>query len=481
VDALVYARAQMGLSLAFHIVFAAAGVALPLFMVIADALWMRTRDPEYRELAQRLAKGTGVLFAVGAVSGTVLSFELGLLWPGFMARFGDLIGLPFALEGFAFFAEAIFLGIYLYGRDRVGERFHLFAGIMVAVGGAASAFFVTLVNAFMNGPAEAVLTAAAAAAANAANAAAGGGAGGGATAAIDPVAAMWSPSWRTQTVHVLLASYEAAAFAMAAIHAALLLRDRGRSLHRKALGIALAVAAVTAVLQPLSGDRSAKHLATAQPLKLAAIEAQFRSEAGAPLRIGGLPDVEAGRVGAALEIPGGLSFLAFGDRHARVEGLEAFPRHLWPPVVKVHLAFQVMISIGVALAALGLVTAALALRRRGLPDGRPFLLAVVAAGPLGFVALEAGWLVTEWGRQPFIVKELMLTAEAVTPVPHRAWPFWVFTGVYVFLGFAVAYLLAKQIRAAHDAGGSGPAAPSSSTPPAGPPPPAAQGGAHAAV
>lgn len=436
-SALVYARAQMGLSLAFHIVFAAAGVALPLFMVIADALWMRTRHPAYRELSQRLAKGTGILFAVGAVSGTVLSFELGLLWPELMARFGAVIGVPFALEGFAFFTEAIFLGIYLYGRDRVSERFHLFSGVMVAASGAASAFFVTLVNAFMNGPAGVV----------AGTAAAG-------SFAADPLVAMWSPSWRTQTVHVLLASYEATAFAMAGIHAFLLLRDPGRALHRKALAIALTVAAITAVAQPLSGDRSAKHIATAQPLKLAALEAQFATENGAPLRLGGWPDVDERRVRGALEIPGGLSFLAFGDSKARVRGLEQFPRDQWPPVARVHLAFQTMVGAGSMLAALAVVAAALAVRRRRLPDQRLFLMALVGAAPLGFVALEAGWLVTEWGRQPWVVRGLMRTADAMGPLDHGSWPFWIFTLIYLFLAFAVVYLLSKQIRAAHRSGRS---------------------------
>ncbi|MEP6653310.1 MAG: cytochrome ubiquinol oxidase subunit I [Myxococcales bacterium] len=430
VDAILYARAQMGLSLAFHIVFAAAGVALPLLMVIADALWMRTRHPAYRELSERLAKGTGVLFAVGAVSGTVLSFELGLLWPMFMQRFGALVGLPFALEGFAFFTEAIFLGIYLYGRGRVTDRFHLFAGIMVAVSGAASAFFVTLVNAFMNGPAETVARLGVGA---------------------DPVAAMWSPSWRTQTVHVLLASYEATAFAMAGIHAALLLRDPRRELHRKALAIALSVAAVAALAQPLSGDRSAKHIAVAQPLKLAAAEALFQTTAAAPLHLGGWPDVDRHQVSGALEIPGALSFLAFGDTAAPVRGLLEFPRDEWPPVARVHLAFQVMVGAGSTLAALAVLAAALAIRRRQLPDGRKFLLAVVVASPLGFVALEAGWLVTEWGRQPWVVRGLMRTAEAVGPATHGGWPFWTFSLIYLFLGAAVAYLLVKQIGAAHRA------------------------------
>jgi cytochrome d ubiquinol oxidase subunit I len=413
--ALDLARAQMGLSLAFHIVFAAVGVALPLLMAIADFLHLRTGDPDYRTLSRQLAKGTGILFAVGAVSGTVLSFELGLLWPGFMARFGALVGLPFSLEGFAFFTEAIFLGIYLYGRDRVRPTLHLLAGVAVAASGAASAFFVTLVNAFMNGP-----------------------------GGLDPVHAMFSPSWLPQTLHVLIASYQATAFAMVGIHAALLLRAPASTLHRKALGIALPVACVTAVIQPLAGDLSARHVATHQPAKLAAMEGHFRTEASAPLRIGGLPDPERRRTRFALEIPGGLSLLAFGDRHHPVQGLDAVPRADWPPVIRTHLAFQAMVGAGTAMAALALLTVFLALRRRLY--GRRHLLALVAGSPLGLVALEAGWMVTEWGRQPWVVRGLLRTADAVTPFHHLGPGFFTFTLVYLFLGAVVLVLLFGQIR-----------------------------------
>ncbi|MDB4981900.1 MAG: Cytochrome d ubiquinol oxidase subunit, partial [Myxococcales bacterium] len=254
-EPLTYARAQMGVSLAFHIVFAAVGVALPLLMVLADVCWLRTRDEDYLVLSKKLAKGTSILFAVGAVSGTVLSFELGLLWPTFMGTFGEAVGLPFALEGFAFFTEAIFLGIYLYGRGRVSERFHLFSGVAVAVSGAASAFLVTLVNAFMNDPAGLIDIAR------------------NGRPHFDPLVAMWSPSWGVQTMHVLLSCYEATAWAMVGVHAFFLLRVPTRAFHRKALALALPVACLAALVQPLSGDRSAKHVALAQPWKLAAAEA----------------------------------------------------------------------------------------------------------------------------------------------------------------------------------------------------------------
>ena len=441
-DPLTYARAQMGLSLAFHMVFASVGVALPALMVVADICWLKTRDAEYLELAKRLAKGTSVLFAVGAVSGTVLSFELGLLWPRFMGTFGAAIGLPFALEGFAFFTEAIFLGIYLYGRGRVSERFHLFSGVTVAVSGALSAFLVTLVNAFMNDPAGLL-----------------DGSGVGGAPRFAPLAAMWSPSWPFQTVHVLLSCYQATAWAMVGVHAFFLLRDPRRGLHRKALAIALPLACLTALVQPLSGDFSAKHLAVAQPSKLAAAEALMRTTRAAPLHVGGWPDLETGEIRGALSIPGGLSFLAHGDANAVVIGLDQTPPADRPPVLATRTAFQVMVGAGTAMAGVAALVGAFALRRRrrraagGAPPPWPraLLLALVAASPLGFVALEAGWLVTEWGRQPWIVRGYLRTVEAVTPFPYKAAPFWLFTLVYVFLGVTVAVLLAKQIVAVHRA------------------------------
>jgi len=443
-DGLIYARAQMGLSLAFHIVFAAVGVALPLLMVLSDLRYAKTRDPDYLELSKRLAKGTGILFAIGAVSGTVLSFELGLLWPRFMGTFGEAIGLPFALEGFAFFTEAIFLGIYLYGRGRVSERFHLFSGVAVAASGAASAFFVTLVNAFMNDPAGVVE------------------AGRAGTLTFEPLRTMWSPSWPFQTVHVLLSSYQATAWAMVGVHALFLLRDPLRGLHRKALGLALPLACVTALVQPLSGDRSAKHVALAQPSKLAAAEALMRTTRAAPLHVGGWPDLATGEIRGAISIPGGLSFLAHGDPDAMVIGLDQTPLADRPPVVATRTAFQVMVSAGTAVAGVAALAGLIALRRRRRRDlgpwPRPVLLALVAASPLGFVALEAGWLVTEWGRQPWIVRGYLRTADAVTSFPYKAAPFWLFSVVYLFLGVAVAYLLGKQMVAVHRAARDGGAA-----------------------
>jgi cytochrome d ubiquinol oxidase subunit I len=428
-DHLTYARAQMGFSLAFHMLFAAVGVALPLFMVIADVLYRRTGDRDWLEFSKRMAKGTAILFAVGAVSGTVLSFELGLLWPNFMGTFGDVIGLPFAMEGFAFFTEAIFLGIYLYGRGRIPAGLHLAAGIGVAVSGMASAFFVTLVNAAMNLPAGFRMV-------------------DGLPVDIDPLAAMFSPPWKHETLHSLLACYQATAFALAGIHAAVLLRHPKSSLFRKAFAVSLAVASITAVLQPLAGDFAARAIAETEPIKLAAAEAHFKTQTHAPLRIGGVPDVKTGEVRYGIEIPSGLSLLAAHDPAAEVKGLEDFPREDWPPVASTHYAFEVMVGAGSAMALLGVVSAFLAWRKKGVPDSRRFLWAVVASGPLGFIALEAGWLVTGLGRQPWIMHGAMRTRDAVTPFPHLLPPFWTFTVLYLFLGVAVVYLLFRQLRSA---------------------------------
>ncbi len=435
---LLAARWLFGLSLVFHIVFAAVGVAMPLLMVLAEWRWRRTGSAVHLDLARRWAKGVAILFAVGAVSGTVISFELGLLWPRFMAFAGPIIGMPFSLEGFAFFAEAIFLGIYLYGWGRVGPRLHLASGVVVAASGAASAFFVTLANAWMNVPAGFELRA-------------------GAAADVRPLVAMFPPGWAHEVIHVVLSSYVATGFAVAGIHALRLLR-RSSAIDRAALTLALLVGGVAAVLQPISGDFSARQVALTQPVKLAALEGQFRTERGAPLRLGGLPDPDAETTRFAVEIPRGLSLLAFHDADAEVKGLSDFPREVWPPVRRVHLAFQVMVGLGTLLAALAAVGLWFAVRRRPWP--RSYLRALAIAGPGGFVALEAGWLVTEWGRQPFTVRDVLTTAQSVTPVARLVVPLVVFVAVYVLLGIVTAVLLHRQIAATpatpgRDEGGGG--------------------------
>jgi cytochrome d ubiquinol oxidase subunit I len=423
---LLAARSQMAISLGFHIVFAAVGIAMPLLMVIAEDRWIRLGDEASRLLARRWAHGTAILFAVGAVSGTVLSFELGLLWPTFMAFAGPIFGMPFSLEGFAFFIEAIFLGIYLYGWNRVAPRLHWAAGVLVALSGVLSGVFVVIANGWMNTPTGFRMV-------------------DGHAVDVDPWAAMRNPAAPTEILHMSLAAYLSVGFAVATIHAWRLLAEPENLFHRRALAIALSVGGVTAVLQPLSGDLSARQVAEHQPVKLAAMEGQFQTERSAPLRIGGWPDEEAERTRFAIEVPYGLSLLAFHDPQAVVRGLDSVPRSDWPPVRVVHVAFQVMVGCGTALAGVSALGAFLAWRRRGLPDQRWFLRLVTLCGPLGFIALEAGWTVTEVGRQPWIVRGVFRTADAVTPMPGLVVPLVTFTTVYVFLGFVVVFLLRRQV------------------------------------
>jgi len=423
---LLAARSQMAMSLGFHILFAMVGVAMPVLMVVAERRWQRTGDHIYLDLAHRWAKGTAILFAVGAVSGTVLSFELGLLWPAFMEQAGAIIGMLFSLEGFAFFTEAVFLGVYLYGWERISPRAHLAAGCAVAVSGMLSGVFVVIANAWMNAPTGFRWV-------------------DGRPVDIDPIAAMMNPAAFPQVLHMTLAAYAATGLVVAGIHALPLLRQPRNAFHRRALSVALLIGAPAALLQPVSGDLSARFVAHWQPVKLAAMEGHFKTERGAPLRIGGWPDEAAGETRYAIEIPYGLSLLAFEDPTAEVKGLLDFPRQDWPPVAIVHVAFQVMVGLGSYMALVSAAALWLMWRRRELTRHRWLLRALVLAAPMGFICAEAGWIVTEVGRQPWIIHGIMRTAEAVTPMPGLVVPFLVFTGLYAGLGVVVAWLLHQQV------------------------------------
>jgi cytochrome d ubiquinol oxidase subunit I len=430
---LLAARSQMALSLAFHIVFAAIGVGLPALILSSHGLWLKTGEGVYLRLTRAWSKGLAVFFAVGAVSGTVLSFELGLLFPRFMEVAGPLVGMPFSLEGFAFFTEAIFLGIYLYGWDRVPRAAHFGSAVVVAVSGAASALFVLSVNGWMNAPRGYVPAV------------------DGSAATVDPVAAMFNPFWLANTVHMLLAAYAATAFGAAAVHAWRLLRHPDADMHRKALRITVGLGALAALLQPLSGDVSARMVADLQPAKLAAMEAHFETGPCAPLRIGGVPDVDTRSVRWSIDVPCGLSVLVARDPAAVIPGLDRIPRDEWPPVTVVHVAFQIMVAIGTYLAAVGLWGAWKIIRRRPLERPRAYLWALIAAGPLAFVAIEAGWTVTEVGRQPWVIYGMMRTEDAVTPMPGLVVPFTTFTLLYLFLSVVVVVLM-RRIAHAEDEG-----------------------------
>lgn len=423
---LLAARSQMAMSLGFHIIFAVLGIGMPALMVLAERKWLVTRDPVWLDLAKRWSKGTAILFAVGAVSGTVLSFELGLLWPGFMEYAGAIIGMPFSLEGFAFFTEAIFLGVYLYGWTRLSARAHWWAGVAVAVSGVVSGIFVVFANAWMNSPTGFRLV-------------------DGKPVDIDPIAAMLNPASFPQALHMTLAAFATTGIAVAGIHAWMLRKDRHSAFHRAALRVALTVAVPACLLQLVSGDISAKFVAEYQPVKLAAMEGHFTTETRAPLRIGGLPDEAARETRWSVDVPGGLSFLAFGDIDAEVKGLADFPEDTWPPVAITHVAFQVMVGLGTAMAFACAWVVLCWIRKKEVADSRPLLTLLALLTPAGFIAVEAGWVVTEVGRQPWIVQGIMRTADAVTPMPGLVVPFAMFTLLYLFLGVIVAWLLWAQI------------------------------------
>ncbi len=384
-----------------------------------------------RELAKRWAKGTAILFAVGVVSGTVLSFELGLLWPAFMEHAGAVIGVPFSLEGFAFFTEAIFLGIYLYAWKLIPPRAHWLAGVVVAISGVLSGAFVVCANAWMNAPAGFRSL-------------------NGEVRDVDPIAAMLNAAAPAQVVHMTIAAFTATGFAAAGVHAFALLRGTPhRAFHRAALQIALLVAVPAALLQPLSGDWSARMVARLQPVKLAAMEGHLHT-GQASLLIGGWLDASTLEHHGAIEIPGALSLLLRVDATASVPGVDAVAPKDRPPLGIVHTAFQIMVGCGMLLAALGLWTALRTWRRRRglgspLPDDRRFLRALVVASPLGFIALEAGWTVTEVGRQPWVIQGMLRTADSVTPMPGLVYSFTLFSALYIVLAVTVAFLLWRQI------------------------------------
>ncbi|NTU80592.1 MAG: cytochrome ubiquinol oxidase subunit I [Chloroflexales bacterium] len=420
-DTLTAARAQMEVSLGFHMIFAALGIGLPLLILFAEGLWLRTGGEHYRALARKWAKAMALTFVVGAVSGTALSFELGLLWPRFMAFAGGLIGPAFALEGYAFFIEAIFIGLYLYSWERLSPLAHWLTGIPVAMSGMLSGVLVVAANSWMQSPAGFELV-------------------DGRPVAVDALAVFSTPSWLHMALHSTLSCYIATGFAVAGVYALGLLRGRRDAYHRSALTISLAMATVAALLQPLSGDISARVVAEHQPAKLAAMEAHFETGSHVPLLIGGIPDAERGEVDYAIAIPSGLSLLVGRSPDTVIVGLNDIPPDERPNVLLTHLAFQVMVGCGFALIGLGLWFWWVRWRRPA-PEPPWLLRALVVGAPLGFLALEAGWIVTEAGRQPWVIYKVMRTSEGVTPVTEVPVTFLAFSLLYLGLGVVLAALL----------------------------------------
>jgi cytochrome d ubiquinol oxidase subunit I len=426
-DDFIAARSQMALSLGFHIIFSCIGMVMPFFMAVSHYYYIRTKRQVYLNVTKAWSKGVAIFFATGAVSGTVLSFELGLLWPEFMKHAGPIFGMPFSLEGTAFFIEAIALGFYLYGWNRFNKWFHWITGLIVGISGLASGILVVAANAWMNTPAGFDYI-------------------NGKFTNIDPIAAMFNEAWFSQALHMCLAAFVATGFAVAGVHAYMVLRKKNVLFHSKAFRIAAIFAAVSALLQPLSGDRSAKHVAKHQPAKLAAMEALFETSSSVPLILGGIPDMKNKKVNYAIEVPGFLSFLAHGNFNAEVKGLDSIPEEHHPPVAITHYAFQVMVGLGSLLALIGLIYIIGLILKKSWLDKKWLLKLFVISVPLGYIAIEAGWIVTEVGRQPWIINGIMLTRDAVTPMPGIVYSFYIFTAVYISLALIVTFLLHRQIK-----------------------------------
>lgn len=420
-DNLMAARYQMALSLGFHIVLACFGVALPALIYVLHRRGIKHGDADALVLAKKWAKVSAVLFAVGAVSGTILSFEMGLLWPGLMSKYGDVIGLPFALEGIAFFTEAVFIAIYLYGWGRLSPRVHLNTLIPIMISGAFGTFCIISVNAWMNAPAGFDLDA------------------NGDVVNVRPLEAMFNSAVLGQSVHMFVAAYMVAGFLVAAVYAIGLLKGRDDHRHRLGFAVAMAFAGTAAVMQPFVGHLTGARLAEEQPSKLAAMELSLETETRAPLLIGGILVDDEVRFGVKLPLLGSL--VATNSLDGQVPGLDDIPPDERPPANVVHLAFQTMVGAGTVMAAVS-VWYWWRKRRRDDPLSPWLLRSVVACGGLAVLALQAGWVTTEVGRQPWIVYRVMRVDEAVTTNNG----IWISLTVIVVVYSSMAYLATRVIR-----------------------------------
>jgi cytochrome d ubiquinol oxidase subunit I len=427
----------MAFTLGFHIILACLGVALPTFVLIANAIGLRRGDPAALLLARRWSTVMAVTFAVGAVTGTVLSFEMGLLWPGLMGRFGGAFGIPFAIEGLFFFLEAIFIAIYIYGWSRLSPRAHLLSGIPVAVAGIGGTFSVVAANAWMNQPAGFVLGA------------------DGRVAAVTPLEVIFNRATVYEVPHMLLAGYMVTGFLFASVYAFGLLRGHSDRYVRLGFLIPFVFAAAAAPLQVAVGDVAARGVLEDQPAKFAAMELIAIGGPNQPEKIGGI--LVDGQVVGAIQIPNIASILAGFSPDTFIAGLDSIPIDEQPPTAIVHLSWNAMVGIGTALVFLGLWGLILRWRRRDYANARWFLRAASASGFAAVVALEAGWIVTEVGRQPWVVFKILRTADAVTRAGGVQTTFIVVIGLYAVLGVATLLALRGLGRrwAAQDASAGG--------------------------
>jgi cytochrome bd ubiquinol oxidase subunit I len=410
---LLPARQQMAVSLGFHIILACFGVAFPTMIYVMHRRGIVRDDPIALRLAKRWSKASAVLFAIGAVSGTVLSFEMGLLWPGLMGRFGDVLGLPFALEGLSFFTEAIFLGLYLYGWGRMRPRLHLAMLIPMAISGIVGSFCVVSANAWMNYPTGFTIH-------------------DGVVSDVRPWAAMFNPLAWLQFLHMWLAAFMLVGLVVSGVYAAGMRRGRTDAHHRLGFIVPFVFASVAAVIQPLVGHVLGLQVGNKQHAKLAAFELALHSEPGpAPERFGGF--LVDDQVRWALPIPRIGSIIARGTLNP---GLDTIPTYDWPPVNITHWSFQLMVGVGLLIALVVVVFWVARWRGHDLLGNRWFLRFSVIAGPLAILSLELGWVTTEIGRQPWTVWQVLRTTDAAT-MNRAIW--WSYTGVLVvYLGMAIA-------------------------------------------
>jgi cytochrome d ubiquinol oxidase subunit I len=424
---LLQGRQMQALSFAVHIPLVCFGIAFPAMVVFTEWLFHRTGDPLYRVLARRWTRVMVALFAVGVITGTILSFEMGTLWPNFTATYGAVFGLGFAVEGFSFFMEAIFIGIYVYGWDRLSPRMHLLSGIPIILTGLTGSFMVISVNGWMNHPTGFTLT-------------------DGKVTDVHPVDALFgNPHFWHELVHMYLAGYIVTGFLVAAAYAFCRLRGRWGRYERTALAIPLTIAALASPVQVLVGDWAARSVADSQPTKLAALEGLGHTEKGAPVHILGWYTDDQVKYGIA--IPKMLSLLAFHDPNATVQGLDAVPADERPPVNVVRVAFQAMVGIGTMLAALGALVLFVRIRKRRLPESVWFYRALLLAGPASLVALIAGWVTTEVGRQPWVVYRVMRTADAVTGADGIPVAYGTLAAVYALVACGVVWILRRLAQA----------------------------------
>jgi cytochrome d ubiquinol oxidase subunit I len=420
------ARQMQALSLGVHIPLVCFGISFPAMVLFAEWLHNRTGDPTYKALAKRWSKVMLILFAIGVVTGTILSFELGLLWPRFMERWGEVFGFAFAIEGLSFFVEAIFIAIYVYGWDRLTPRMHFLSGLPIAAAGLLGSSMVIAVNGWMNSPQGFDLRP------------------NGEPTDVRPLEALFNSHLWHEEVHMYLAGFIVASSLVAAVYAAAWLRGRRDRHHRAGLVIPLAVLCLAAPAQLVVGDWAARTVADSQPTKLAAMEGLDETTKGADLTVGGLYfDRE---VHGGVRIPKLLSLLAFHDPDATVKGLNPVPADDRPPVGWVRNCFQLMVGIGTLLILLGLWFLWYRWRRGALPRTPWFYRAVVLAGPASLVALISGWIVTEVGRQPWIVYQLMRVDEAVTGAEGIPIGYATLVVVYLALIGVALYMLRRLAR-----------------------------------